>query len=543
MKILLLYKSGRPGAGDFFARMMPVGLGWINATLCDAGFDSTLANLSRVPWSRVSSLLRSERPDLVGITLYTFNRHSGLRLAALAREANPRCVVIVGGPHATHVGDSILRNYPAVSAVAVGEGEITMLEAARAVQRGAPLAGVRGLIVRSDSEGAQPEGPPRRTGARETVANLDSLPIPVRHYAGHHLDPENEASFVITSRGCPARCTFCNTPDFWGTRMRFRSPEHMLEEFRCLRDTLGLVRISIRDDTFTVNRRRVIEFCKRLLESRLDVMWSCQSRVNAIDEERLEWMRRAGCDHIQYGVESGSERILKELAKDITLDEIRSAARATRNIGMTLSIYLISGVPGENKDDFRATESLVAEMRPHDGIVAPLAVFPGTHLYESLKAKGAVSDDDWVTEKRDTLYMMPGERGRRSFKRLTALCSRVGRGAAYTREELERHKSLLPDSFPTWIASGDVYQLTGDIGSALGEYEAVLEFSPDNLWALSRIGALMQATGDSESAALYFERALSRAPACRWLAALLSEASARRRPRAPRRRVTDGPTP
>ena len=109
MKVLLLYKSGRPGAGDYFARMMPVGLGWINATLRQAGFESSLANLSRSTWSAIETLVRRERPDLVGITLYTFNRHPGLKLAALVKKINPGCVVIVGGPHATHVGGSILR--------------------------------------------------------------------------------------------------------------------------------------------------------------------------------------------------------------------------------------------------------------------------------------------------------------------------------------------------------------------------------------------------------------------------------------------------
>src|SRR5262249_21202134 len=152
-----------------------------------------------------------ERPDLVGITLYTFNRHAGLKLADLARRVRPGCTTIVGGPHATHVADAILRHHPSVSAVALGEGEMTMLEAARAVDRGEPLDAVRGLVVR-DAQGHSV-----RTGPRETVADLDALPCPGPYHRGHHLDVESEASFIITSRGCPARCTFCNTPDFWGT--------------------------------------------------------------------------------------------------------------------------------------------------------------------------------------------------------------------------------------------------------------------------------------------------------------------------------------
>lgn len=509
MRILLAYKSGRPGAGDYFARMMPVGLGWINATLAKEGFDTRLANLSRVPWREVRDLLSRERPDLVGITLYTFNRHAGLRLASMARDLLPGCAVIVGGPHATHVGRSILRNHPAVTAVGIGEGEITMLEAARALRAGRPLAGVAGLLIRPDGD---QDGDPISTGPRETISNLDALPFPSPYYRGHHLDVEAESSFLITSRGCPARCTFCNTPDFWGTRMRFRGPASMIEEIRHLRDRLGLLYVSIRDDTFTVNKRRVIEFCRLLVEANLGLLWNCQSRVNAIDEERLSWMRRAGCEHIQYGIESGSPRLLERLAKDISIDQIRAASRATRKVGMILSIYLISGVPEETEEDARATEALVAEILPHDGLVAPLAVFPGTHLYERMKSEGRIDDDDWIRERRDTIYLMDEPAAGRSFRRLTALCRRVGRKAAYTRADLEAHKSLLPDAFPAWLASGEAYEAAGDAGSALSDYETALRVSPDNPWALMRIGSLLERTGDPDGAALYYRQALAGAP-------------------------------
>ncbi|HZI92985.1 MAG TPA: radical SAM protein, partial [Patescibacteria group bacterium] len=395
------------------------------------------------------------------------------------------------------------------------------LEAARAIDSGAPLSSVRGLLVRDES------GEPVSTGARGTVPDLDTLPFPGPHYRGHHLDAESEASFVITSRGCPARCTFCNTPDFWGTRMRFRGPDHMLEEIRHLKERMGILHVSIRDDTFTVNKRRVIEFCRKLIASRLDVMWNCQSRVNAIDEERLAWMRRAGCDHIQYGIESGSERMLRGLAKDITLDEIRQAAHLTRRTGLLLSIYLISGVPGETDADYRATETLMEQTRPHDGIVAPLAVFPGTHLYDEMKREGVIDDDFWVHEKKDTLYSMTGAAARRSFQRLTRLCDRVGRQAGYTREDLERHKKLLPDSFATWIASGLAYEAEGDPGAALAEYEAIESFCRSNLWANLHIGRLLRRTGDPDGAAIYLKRALDSSPRSRAVRDLL-EATKRR---------------
>ena len=531
MKTLLLYKSGRPGAGDYFARMMPVGLGWINATLRQAGFDCSLANLSRADWSQTESLLRRQRPDLVGITLYTFNRHPGLRLARLAKKANPECTVIVGGPHATHMASSILRHFPAVTGVAIGEGEMTMLEVARAVAAGRPLSGIPGLMVRNETAGTSVVVP------RATVADLDALPFPAPWYAGHRLDVESESSFIITSRGCPARCTFCNTPDFWGTRMRFRGPEHMLEEIRYLRNRLGILYVSIRDDTFTVHKKRVIDFCKRLIDARLGVLWNCQSRVNAIDEERLAWMRRAGCEHIQYGIESGSERLLRALAKDITLEQIRDAAAATRRVGLPLSIYLISGVPGETPEDFAATRALVNEILPHDGMVAPLAVFPGTRIHDDLVAEGRIDEDYWIRERRHTLYLMEGAAGRRSFGRLAKLCERVGRKAAYTLDELAAHTRQHPGAFAPLLASGDACASAGDLAEALSRYEEILRHEPDNVWGLLRTGMLLAGTGDRKGGRLYLERARGIVPQSRMVREALAAVERSRPAAATRRRV------
>ena len=529
MKTLLAYKSGRPGAGDYFARMMPVGLGWINATLRQAGFECSLANLSSVDWARTFALLRRERPDLVGITLYTFNRHPGLRLARLAKKANPSCTVIVGGPHATHMAASILKHCPAVTAVAIGEGEMTMLDVARAVASGRPLAGIPGLMVRDAVTGEPTAG-----AARATVPDLDALPFPAPWYAGHRLDVESESSFIITSRGCPARCTFCNTPDFWGTRMRFRSPEHMLAEMRHLRDRMGILYVSIRDDTFTVNKRRVIEFCKRLIDARLGVLWNCQSRVNAIDEERLAWMRRAGCEHIQYGIESGSPRMLDALAKDITIEQIRAAAAATRHVGLPLSIYLISGVPGETDADFAATRALIEEIRPHDGIVAPLAVFPGTRIHDDMVAAGRIEPDFWIRERKHTLYLMEGAAGRRSFRRLANLCARVGRRAVYTIEELEAHTRMHPGAFAPLLALGDGRVARGDVGGAMAAYEEILSGNPANVWGLVRTGMLLARTGDRIGGRLYLKEALRIVPSSlmvRDALAAVARRGARRRPR------------
>jgi radical SAM superfamily enzyme YgiQ (UPF0313 family) len=547
MKILLAYRSGRPGAGDYFARMMPVGLGYINAALRARGFDAKLANLSGLAWPRIEALLRRERPDLLGLTLYTFNRHAGLRLARAAKAARPSCFVVAGGPHAAHLPRSLLASCPALDAVAAGEGESLMVDLARALAGGGDARSVPGLHLR-DGDGSV------FTGLRDPIANLDAFPFPAPYYEGLHLDVAAESGFIITSRGCPGRCTFCNTPDFWGTRMRFRSAASVVEEIRFLARERGILYVSIRDDTFTVHKRRLLDLCGRLQEARLGVLWNCQSRVNAVDQERLDAMRRAGCEVVQYGLEGGSPRLLARLAKDITPDQARAAAAATRRAGMHLSVYLISAVPGETDEDFEATRRLLREMRPHDAIVAPLAIYPGTALWEERKAAAGLDDAYWTAERRDALYAMPAAARRRSHARMARLCREAmaggarGRGlgasstapladpeaggpsglvhgadaasagegseqtpgSAYTRADLEAHKRRHPGAFAPILSSGLAHEAAGDAGSALKEYAEILKLEPSNPWALIRSAAVLAACGDPDGARLYAE-ALTRA--------------------------------
>jgi len=496
--------------------MLPVGAGYINAALRSEGFDSRLANLSRIPWREAAALLAHVKPDILGLTMYTFNRHATLRLAAASKASRPDGFVIVGGPHAAHLPRSILESSPAVDAVAAGEGETLMVELARCLAAGGDPGHVSGLHLRRG-------GGVVFTGAREPIASLDALPFPAPFHEGYHLDATAETGFIITSRGCPGRCTFCNTPEFWGTRMRFRSAASVVEEIAFLARERGVLYVSIRDDTFTVHKRRVLELCSRLEEAKLGVLWNCQSRVNAIDDERLEAMRRAGCEAVQYGVESGSARILSLLAKDISLGQVRAAAVATRRVGLGLSIYLIGAVPGETEEDFRATKRLLEEIRPHDATVAPLAIYPGTALWEERKRISGKSDDYWVKEKADTLYAMAKPQRARSQARLAKICRNAMRaspsgprrskpGPAYAREELEEHKRLMPGSFAPLLASGLAFEAEGAQGEALQEYAQILDLDPANPWALYRSASVLLDSGDPAGALLFARELAGRHP-------------------------------
>jgi anaerobic magnesium-protoporphyrin IX monomethyl ester cyclase len=503
VKILLAYRCHDLGKMEFYSRFTPLGLGYINALLRSRGYDSRILNCSGWSWIRTERFLRQERPDVLGVSVFTFNRHEAMRLAALARKAAPSCFIVAGGPHATHLPHHLLERYPQIDVVVRGEGEETMLDLVRARERGGPrprLAGIPGITFRSPDDTSAERNLPGRarrsaiggtecldTPDRPVIADLDRLPHPAADPATIGVDPVTQFEFIITSRGCPAACTFCSSPEFWGRGLRFRSAASMVEEVRLLRERHGVVYVSVRDDTFTVHKKRVVDFCRMLIEQKIDLLWDCQSRVNAVDEERLIWMRRAGCTHIQYGVESGSPRMLERLNKGITLEQVRAAARATRRVGLGLSIYLITGIDSETDEDLAATLRLIEEIRPHDGLVSPMTVYPGTALYEEAKGRFGLEDDYWARDRREAYYVREDPWTRRSVRTLVAALRRTGRLAAYGPDDFERQRDVVGDCYALRLSAGEHWQRRGAWGRAAAEYLAILRDNPRSLWARMRL--------------------------------------------------------
>jgi radical SAM superfamily enzyme YgiQ (UPF0313 family) len=527
VKVILAYTCHDLGKMEFYSRFTPLGLGYINALLRHEGHDSRILNCSAWSLRRAERFLRQERPQVFGVSVFTFNRHEAMRLAALARAANPECLIVAGGPHATHLPHHLLAHYPQIDVVVRGEGEETMLALVRALGDPRPsLSGIPGITSRTPPRVSPDRATDRRPalhpgrGAefvdapdRQVVMDLDRLPHPAGDPVMVGVDPVTQFEFIITSRGCPAACTFCSSPEFWGRALRFRSAANMVDEVRLLRERHGVVYVSVRDDTFTVHKKRVIDFCRSLIDQKIDLLWDCQSRVNAVDEERLLWMRRAGCTHIQYGVESGSPRMLERLNKGITQEQIRSAAQSTRRVGLGLSIYLITGIESETNDDLAATVRLIEEIRPHDGLVSPMTVYPGTALYEDAKRRLGLSDDYWVRERGEAFYVRDDPWTRRSIRTLKTALRRTGRLAAYGPDDFERQRSLVGDCYALRLSTGEYWQRLGAWQRARGEYLAILRDNPRSLWAHMRLGALEARRSRLDEAAGHYRAATGIVPA------------------------------
>ena len=287
----------------------------------------------------------------------------------------------------------LLTRFPDLDAVVRGEGEYAMLELVQAVEQGrAPgvegWGRIRGISLRG------PDGAVVRTSEREPVPDLDALPNPARYFTYQHL---------ALTRGCPGACTFCGSPRFWGRKVRSHSAAYFVEQMALLR-AKGVTFFYVSDDTFTLNKGRVIEVCRLILERGLDVTWAAISRVDAVDAEVLAWMRRAGCIQLSFGVESGSERVRRVLGKKTSQEAVRKAFALTAAHAILARAYLIYGCPGDDEQSLAENLACLREIKPLIVLFHILAVFPGTALWDEVKARLGLDDTVWLEPVEDILY-------------------------------------------------------------------------------------------------------------------------------------------
>lgn len=501
MKILLAYQSGLPHRNDPYINLVPTGLCYLHACLQKAGHDSVLANFSAWPASKITQELRNLNPDFIGISQWTHNRHVSLELARMCRHMLPDSTIVMGGGHATFCYEDILTKDSPVDVVVRGEAETTLLELVMRVPSAAEWHDISGIAFRhGDSIVVTPP--------RNSLTDLDILPLPA-HYLGISigLDIELQSEFIVTTRGCPSTCYFCSSPDFWGRKVRFRSPEAIFEEIRYIRDKFGVIYFSIRDDTFTADRKRVLEFCALLQKHKINILWNCQSRVTAIDEELLIAMKRAGCECIQLGVESGSPHILQQLGKHIIPAQIEKACALIREIGINLSVYLISDVPGESSDDIRQTIELIRHIHPDDGYVSPLAYYPGTQLYKDALSAGTTTSNIFRDSRTSALYVA-STTGHSSVRLLKELTKNKQRDLA----RFEHQKKYLGYCYTTNVIAGESYRQQGKYDEAEKELREITTQQPENPWGWFLLGDLYTELGRRKKGKEFYSRVLKIVP-------------------------------
>ena len=306
--------------------------------------------VEELEYDQIRERIREINPDIVGLTTMTFTLIDVLKTAQLTKEINPQIKVILGGPHIDiYPEETIAQNN--VDYVVMGEGEKILKDLLDNFDSPQNLAEIKGLVFKSQSQIVN-------NGRSELNKDLDSLPFPARHLTPYQkyssvLSKVQPITTMFTSRGCPYKCLFCDRPHL-GKVFRARSSENVVDEMeQCQK--MDIKEILIYDDTFTVNRQRVLDICSEIQKRNLKINWDIRARVDTVDEELLKEIKKTGCQRIHFGVEAGTQKILNVLRKGITLEQAEKAFNLSRKIGLETLAYFMIGSPTETKEDILKT--------------------------------------------------------------------------------------------------------------------------------------------------------------------------------------------
>lgn len=389
-------RYGAIGGGGTY--MPPIGIGILAAITRREGYETRILDCETLQLSQEQAVqnILDFAPDFIGISATTLSIFSAAKLAKEIKKKQNNIKIIVGGPHITAVPEHTLNLFPEIDVAVIGEGEITIVELLRGMDQETDLSKIEGLVYRKNNSLIN-------TGRRKYIENLDEeVPFPA-----WDLFPDLTTTYrppvfsfnrlpaisIITTRGCPAVCTFCDRSVF-GKVCRAHSSEYIFNMIKYLNETYGFKDIMIYDDTFVAFRKLLVGLCEKLIESDLDIRWSCNGRVDMVNPEILDMMRRAGCWQIAYGIESGNQEILQLMGKNIKLDVVEQAVRWTRQAGIKSKGYFILGFPKETEKTINETIRFMLKIPLDDIHVTLFTPFPNTEAYHLSKKYGQL-EDDW----------------------------------------------------------------------------------------------------------------------------------------------------
>lgn len=382
MKVLLVY----PPFYSYESYWHPhLGLGYLAAILNDQRYDVTVLDTvaDKMGYSEIENYLKIEKYDVIGITSTTSEIFSAHEVAKIAKKFNKKTTVVVGGSHSTALPSETLEEFENFDIGVIGEGEFALLEILDCLKEQKDLSAVNGISFRKGKEIIV-------TGNRDFNKNLDVLPFPAwekfaipkyKSFVG--LKKKVELP-ITTGRGCPSQCIFCQRA--LGSHVRYRSIGNVIKEIERNLE-LGVERMFFCDETFTLNKKRTMELTDEIIARKLNkrFRWQCETRVNSVDLEIMKNIKKAGCDLIHFGVESGSDYILKMIKKGITVEQVINAFKMSRQVGLNTYMFMIFGHPYENEATLKESLILIKKVNPDYLTIGILVPFPGTKVMEMAK--------------------------------------------------------------------------------------------------------------------------------------------------------------
>jgi len=370
-----------------------LGLGYLAAVLEKAGYPVDVIDCQalRLTPDQFKVELSKRNPDVVGMTSTTLTYKSAAEMAKIAKEVNPNCTTMIGGPHVSFWDENALKEYPQIDIIVRKEGENTIVELMERIEAGKPYFDVVGTTCRKGNEII-------KNPDRPFIENLDELPFPARHFWPIEcLQKYGTMIFdVVTSRGCVQWCSFCIEVRTHGRKYRVRSTKNVVDELEFLNKTYNAKYFAFLDDAFTVSKRRTVEICEEIKKRNLKIKWACETRVDMVTRELLQTMKDAGCADIWFGIESGSQYVLDAMKKGISIAQTIRAFRWAKEVGIKPNPNVILGVPGETKETAWETIKFVEKLIPdYMGCYTIATPYPGTPMYDAVQKNGWLKITDF----------------------------------------------------------------------------------------------------------------------------------------------------
>ncbi len=353
--------------------------------------------VERLGYESIESLVSEWGPDIVGMTAMSFTMVDVLLTARTVKKVDPSILVCLGGPHVNiYPGETAA--LPDVDYAVMGEGEAPFFHLVEQLSNGQELDTVPGLVFYDRA------GELRMNPALSSSYTVDLLPYPDRRllpYKAYYsiMTANTPVGTLITAKGCPYMCTFCGER---GQQARWRSGESVAEEISQCKD-LGINEMFFVDDTFYVKREKAMSIAQALIDRDIRMPWGARARVNNLDREMLEKFKESGCQRLHIGVEAGTDRVLANIRKEITVEQAKRAFALCREVGINTMAYFIIGNPGETLDDVKVTIDLACELNPTLAQFSRMTPQPATALYEQGIESGILPNDYWREFAEDPL--------------------------------------------------------------------------------------------------------------------------------------------
>jgi radical SAM superfamily enzyme YgiQ (UPF0313 family) len=402
MRVLLIYphitlrERYSSDIGYSGGRQLPLGVFYLASAARESGHDVGVidAEANGMTVSDVGAEVVGFCPDVVGISTTTVAFGRALETAREVKTRLPSIPVVFGGPHVTNAVETVVCR-PEVDFAVLGEGEITLLDLLNTLNRGGGFDSIPGLAFLKN--GSVILNPPR-----PFIQDLDRVPFPaydlVPDFSLYNPPPTNYRELpvanIITSRGCPNKCTFCGHSAF-GRVLRQRSPRNIASEIELLYKRYHIREIAFVDDTFTINPDRILTLFRILDEKGIRLPWTCMSRINTVNLDILKFMKAHGCWHISLGIESGNPHILRLIRKNISLRQVRQVVGWCHRLGIRTKGFFIVGHPGETLSTIDQTIQMAINLPLDDVVVTFNTPLPGTEQYRTADQYGSIDRRDW----------------------------------------------------------------------------------------------------------------------------------------------------